>query len=43
VRDGAVGLALTAIDYLADAGLREAVHAEFAAGGGPLDVPAYFD
>ena len=43
VRDGAVGLALTAADYLADAALREAVHAEFAAAGGPLDVPSFFD
>jgi amidohydrolase len=43
VRDGAAGLALTAVDYLADADLREAVHAEFAAAGGPLDVPSYFD
>lgn len=43
VRDGAAGLALTAVDYLADATLREAVHAEFAAAGGPLDVPGYFD
>jgi amidohydrolase len=43
VRDGALGLALTAADYLADAALREAVHAEFAATGGPLDVPAFFD
>jgi metal-dependent amidase/aminoacylase/carboxypeptidase family protein len=43
VRDGAFGLALTAVDYLADAELREAVHAEFAAAGGPLDVPRYFD
>lgn len=43
VRDGAVGLALTAVDYLADPALREAVHAEFAAAGGPLDVPSYFD
>jgi amidohydrolase len=43
VHDGAVGLALTAVDYLADAELREAVHAEFDAAGGPLDVPAYFD
>ena len=25
--------------YLADAELREAAHAEFAAAGGPLDVP----
>jgi amidohydrolase len=43
VRDGAVGLALTAVDYLADAALRAAVHAEFAAAGGPLDVPTFFD
>jgi metal-dependent amidase/aminoacylase/carboxypeptidase family protein len=43
VRDGAVGLALTAADYLADAALRDAVHAEFAAAGGPLDVPTFFD
>lgn len=43
VRDGALGLALTAVDYLADTGLRDAVAAEFAAAGGPLDVPAFFD
>jgi hypothetical protein len=43
VRDGALGLALTAVDYLADPELRDAVHAEFAAAGGPLDVPSYFD
>ncbi len=43
VRDGALGLALTAADYLADAALRDAVHAEFAAAGGPLDVPTFFD
>lgn len=43
VRDGAVGLALTAADYLADPALRDAVHAEFAAAGGPLDVPRFFD
>jgi amidohydrolase len=43
VRDGALGLALTAVDYLADAALRDAVHAEFAAAGGPLDVPRFFD
>jgi metal-dependent amidase/aminoacylase/carboxypeptidase family protein len=43
VRDGAVGLALTAVDYLADAELRSAVHTEFAEAGGPLDVPAFFD
>jgi amidohydrolase len=43
VRDGALGLALTALDYLADPGLREAVHAEFEAQGGVVDVPHYFD
>lgn len=43
VRDGALGLALTAVDHLADAGLRDAVHAAFAAAGGALDVPRYFD
>lgn len=41
--DGAVGLALTALDYLCDGELRAAVDAEFAAQGGPLDVPHYFD
>lgn len=41
--DGAAGLALTALDYLCDPGLRDAVAAEFAAAGGPIDVPAYFD
>ncbi|RZQ59545.1 M20 family metallopeptidase [Amycolatopsis suaedae] len=43
VVDGAVGLALTAADYLGDAELRAAVHAEFDAAGGALDVPAFFD
>ncbi|WP_219413352.1 M20 family metallopeptidase [Pseudonocardia nigra] len=43
VRDGTLGLALTAADYLADADLRAAVHAEFDAAGGPLDVPRFFD
>jgi metal-dependent amidase/aminoacylase/carboxypeptidase family protein len=38
--DGALGLALTAADYLADADLREAVHAEFEAAGGTVDVEA---
>ncbi len=42
VLDGALGLALTALDYLADDGLREAVHREFAEAGGPLDVPEFF-
>ncbi|MDA3628885.1 M20 family metallopeptidase [Saccharopolyspora sp. WRP15-2] len=43
VIDGAIGLALTTVDYLVDAGLRQAVETEFAAAGGPLDVVAYFD
>lgn len=43
VVDGALGLALTAVDYLGDAELRAATHAEFEAAGGALDVPAYFD
>ncbi|WP_020017479.1 M20 family metallopeptidase [Promicromonospora sukumoe] len=41
--DSAAGLAATALDYLADAGLRAAVHEEFAAQGGPVDVVRYFD
>ncbi|WDF33042.1 amidohydrolase [Arthrobacter agilis] len=40
--DGAVGLALTALDYLSDPSLRAAVHEEFEAQGGAIDVPAYF-
>lgn len=43
VVDGALGLALTAADYLGDAELRTAVHNEFEAAGGALDVPAFFD
>ncbi len=43
VEDAAFGLAMTTVDYLADATLREAVHAEFDAAGGPLDVPSFFD
>ena len=43
VADGAAGLALTTVDYLADAGLRRAVHEEFESAGGALDVPSYFD
>jgi amidohydrolase len=43
VVDGALGLALTAVDYLGDAELRAATHAEFEASGGALDVPAFFD
>ncbi|MBK1784825.1 M20 family metallopeptidase [Prauserella cavernicola] len=42
VADGALGLALTAVDYLADGRLRAAVHEEFEAAGGALDVPSYF-
>ncbi|GAA4838242.1 M20 family metallopeptidase [Saccharopolyspora rosea] len=42
VRDGAAGLALTTVDYLADPALRRAVHDEFAAAGGRLDVAGYF-
>jgi amidohydrolase len=41
--DGAVGLALTALDYLLDASLRDAVHEEFQTQGGAIDVPGYFD
>lgn len=41
--DGAVGLALTALDYLCDPDLRRAVETEFAEQGGVLDVPHYFD
>lgn len=43
VVDGAVGLAATAVDYLADRQLREAVHAEFEQAGGALDVAEFFD
>ncbi|MEJ5945381.1 M20 family metallopeptidase [Pseudokineococcus basanitobsidens] len=43
VVDGAVGLALVVLDHLADSDLRAAVHADFAAAGGPVDVPSYFD
>ncbi len=38
VLDGAYGLAITALDYLADEGLRGDVAAEFAAAGGVVDV-----
>jgi amidohydrolase len=41
--DSAAGLAATALDYLFDAGLRAAVHEEFAEDGGAVDVPTYFD
>lgn len=40
--DGAVGLALTALDYLADPALRAAVQQDFDDAGGVLDVEAYF-
>jgi metal-dependent amidase/aminoacylase/carboxypeptidase family protein len=40
VVDGAIGLALTALDYLGDGDLRAAVAEEFEAAGGPLDVNA---
>jgi amidohydrolase len=43
VVDGAVGLALTALDYLADPALRDAVRADFEAAGGALDVEGWFD
>nr|WP_223840053.1 M20 family metallopeptidase [Saccharopolyspora pogona] len=43
VLDGAIGLALTTVDYLVDADLRQAVRAEFQAEGGALDVATYFD
>ncbi len=42
VLDGAAGLALVALDYLADPELRAAVDAEFAAED-PIDVPSYFE
>jgi amidohydrolase len=42
VLDGAVALGLTALDFLADADLRQAVADDFAAAGGPLDVPALY-
>ncbi|MDO9380268.1 MAG: M20 family metallopeptidase [Nocardioidaceae bacterium] len=42
VLDAASGLARTALDYLADEPLRSAVHDEFEASGGAVDVPAYF-
>lgn len=43
VLDGAAGLALTTVDYLADVELRRAVTDEFEAAGGVLDVAAFFD
>ncbi|MEQ3549202.1 M20 family metallopeptidase [Pseudonocardia nematodicida] len=43
VVDGAAGLASVVADLVHDAGLRDAVAAEFAEAGGPVDVPGYFD
>ena len=43
VRDGAAGLALVVADLLADPALHDAVAAEFAEAGGPVDVPSFFD
>nr|WP_232021694.1 MULTISPECIES: M20 family metallopeptidase [Pseudonocardia] len=43
VVDGAIGLALVVADLLHDAALRDAVAAEFADAGGPVDVPSFFD
>ncbi|UTP36967.1 amidohydrolase [Streptomyces rapamycinicus] len=40
VVDGAIALALTALDFLTDAELRERSRAEFEAAGGVVDVPA---
>lgn len=42
VVDGSVAMALTALDYLADPSLREAAAADFAAGGGRIDVEAMY-
>ncbi len=42
VLDGAAGLAMTTVDYLADARLRQAVHDEFHSSGGPVDVSTFF-
>lgn len=42
VVDGGLGLALTALDWLADPVLREAVQTDFEAAGGVLDVAGYF-
>jgi amidohydrolase len=43
VLDGAVGLALTALDVLADPAVLAAARAEFEAAGGVLDVAALLD
>lgn len=42
-RDGAYGLACTALDFLADDDLAAEVIAEFEAAGGAIDVPHFFD
>ena len=41
--DGAYGLASTALDFLWDAKLRDAVKADFEAAGGAVDVEHFFD
>ncbi|MDP8970837.1 MAG: M20 family metallopeptidase [Actinomycetota bacterium] len=41
--DGAIGLALTAVDFLGDAELREAVAAEFQSAGGRTDPATLLD
>ncbi len=43
VVDGAIGLALTALDWLSDADLRAAVQDDFDHHGGALNVAGYFD
>ena len=43
VVDGGLGLALTALDWLADPELRAAVLDDFEAAGGALDVAGYFE
>ena len=40
--DGAVGLALTALDWLYDPALRADVREDFEAAGGVVDVAGYF-
>lgn len=42
VIDGAIALASTALDYLSDQGLRDAVTKEFQASGGVIDVAAMY-
>ncbi|MFT3876660.1 MAG: amidohydrolase [Propioniciclava sp.] len=42
VADAAYGLAATALDFLTDDALAEAVHADFVAAGGPRDIDALF-